>query len=167
MSSLTSVPPEDAKRFMDLCRLLDNGCMLWTGEKADNGQCLFTLDGRKRYARRVAWIIDKGSIPYGNKLGVTCQNAECVNPAHMVIVPLDVIWNRKKKEFVPFFSTEEKLARYEASKEAAERRLKRRKRRNETQHKREQKQERPWLTGDYSSLQDDYPIPFIRVIKRR
>ena len=165
--TLVEISELDARRFERCCQALDNGCVAWIGEIDEKNRCLFKIGTRKRYARRIAWMIAKGPVPYGSRLVTICQRTDCVNPEHLVIVPLDVVWSGRKKEFVPFVPLEEREARYEASIAEANKRLKRRLRDKQTREEQQRAEDMPWTQGDYSSLLGDYPIPCVTVIKQR
>lgn len=67
-------------------------CWLWTGAKSGPnksgryyGQFTVAVDGKQISARahRVAWMLLNGAIPPGQIIRHTCDNTECVNPAHL------------------------------------------------------------------------------------
>ena len=58
-------------------------CWLWTATKDSRGYGKFSLDGKARYAHRVAYSWANGPIPEGFDLDHMCHVHACVNPDHL------------------------------------------------------------------------------------
>lgn len=77
------------ERFFEKTRILENGCIEWTGglNGAGYGQFYrgkrFRGDTGKTYAHRWAYEYFIGPIPDGLHLDHLCRNRRCVNPTHL------------------------------------------------------------------------------------
>ena len=72
------------KRFFDKVVVNpETGCWEWTACRNRDGYGRFKLDGRKRYAHRVAYELIKGKIPEGLQIDHLCRVRACVNPDHL------------------------------------------------------------------------------------
>jgi hypothetical protein len=69
-------------------------CWLWQGARshssklARNAYGQFKVEGRAEKTHRVAYELEKGSIPDGLTVDHLCGSTLCVNPAHLEAVPL-------------------------------------------------------------------------------
>ena len=72
--------PEDA--FAARTRLVDSGCIEWTGAKSC-GYGNIWVDGRNTKAHRYAWERINGPIPEGLLIDHMCFNRACVNVEHL------------------------------------------------------------------------------------
>jgi hypothetical protein len=78
-----------ARRFQR--RVAPHGeCWVWTGATEHNGYARFWLDGKMRYAHRVAYEWFRGPIPAGLDLDHLCRVRNCVNPYHLEAVTRQV-----------------------------------------------------------------------------
>src|SRR5690242_5399011 len=59
-----------------------DACWLWTGATGDRGYGRVSLDGRYRYAHRVAWELERGELAPSLQLMFRCRNHSCVRPDH-------------------------------------------------------------------------------------
>jgi hypothetical protein len=62
--------------------VLGTPCLLWTASKDIWGYGRFLFDGKKRFAHRVAWMLEHGRWPEPNGLH-KCDVPECVNHLHV------------------------------------------------------------------------------------
>jgi len=62
-----------------------DGCWLWNGP-ISNGYGYYSLAGYARYAHRISYLLDKGSIPDGLHIDHLCRNRACVRPDHLEAV---------------------------------------------------------------------------------
>jgi hypothetical protein len=61
-------------------------CWNWTDWIRQDGYGRFFVDGKTKYAHRVAYELLKGPIPTGLTLDHLCRNRKCVNPDHLEAV---------------------------------------------------------------------------------
>lgn len=65
-----------------------DSCWTWTGAKTEGYGTISAgaEDGcRTLLAHRVAWEMEHGPVPWQRTLRHTCENAACVNPAHLTL----------------------------------------------------------------------------------
>ena len=79
MTSLGNI--ED--RFHSKYVVAENGCWEWTACRSKDGYGFFGINGKNKYAHRVAYEMLVGPIPEGLELDHLCVNPPCVNPAHL------------------------------------------------------------------------------------
>ncbi len=69
------------------------GCLLWTGEKHDEGYGRVTIERKPRrhrfMAHRVSYEIEREPVPDDLTIDHTCRVRLCVNPEHLEIVTLE------------------------------------------------------------------------------
>lgn len=63
-----------------------DGCWKWGGAKDRNGYGELSDKGRRIYAHRASWLINRGSIPHGKEIDHQCRVRDCVNPEHLRVV---------------------------------------------------------------------------------
>jgi hypothetical protein len=64
-------------------------CWLWLGANNGNGYGVIGLGGRaagQDYVHRVAWELERGTIPEGLEVDHLCNTRGCVNVTHMELV---------------------------------------------------------------------------------
>jgi hypothetical protein len=62
------------------------GCWIATaGYREKHGYRMFKLLGRRIRAHRLAFRATKGPIPVGMVVRHSCDNCECINPAHLLL----------------------------------------------------------------------------------
>jgi hypothetical protein len=64
----------------------ESGCHLWVGAVNEKGYGLFSLNGRRVRAHRVAYEKTKGPIPPEKQIDHLCRVPCCVNPNHLELV---------------------------------------------------------------------------------
>lgn len=65
-------------------------CWTWTGATEHHGYGRFWLNGKMRYAHRVAYEWFRGPIPEGHDIDHLCRVRNCVNPFHLEAVTRQV-----------------------------------------------------------------------------
>lgn len=76
-----------AERFWIKVARQPSGCWLWQAGTSD-GYGRFRVLGRTVYAHRFAYELEVGEIPAGHDLHHTCETPLCVNPAHLLPLPV-------------------------------------------------------------------------------
>lgn len=66
-------------------RIPFSGCQIWMGSCMANGYGQIGYQGRNEYAHRVAWLLQKGSIPIGSNVLHRCDVRCCINPDHLFL----------------------------------------------------------------------------------
>lgn len=61
------------------------GCWLWTASRTHEGYGMFSIQGRRHYAQRVAWMLTYGLIPEGMLVLHRCDNPPCCRPDHLFL----------------------------------------------------------------------------------
>ncbi|WP_353634494.1 HNH endonuclease [Halobacterium sp. NMX12-1] len=88
-NSIAKAIPEDAahtrERFWEKVDIADkDGC--WEWQRATfpaNGYGAFNIGGKAKYAHRIAYRMEIGSIPPSKQINHICDNPLCVNPSHL------------------------------------------------------------------------------------
>ena len=92
-----SVLLELAERFLSKTSVLENGCVVWTAYKTEEGYGLFSFNGETIRAHRMSWYLSYRSWPV-HTLDHTCLNTSCVNVRHMQDITLkrdlELMWER-------------------------------------------------------------------------
>lgn len=63
----------------------ENGCIVWTGCRHENGYGLVKRDGKHWLAHRLSWTFRHGEIPDGKNVLHRCDNPPCVNIEHLFL----------------------------------------------------------------------------------
>ena len=63
----------------------NSGCILWCGAVKENGYGVLNVEGRTKYAHRLAWEEANGPIPAGVHVCHKCDVTACVNPDHLFL----------------------------------------------------------------------------------
>ena len=80
------------QRFNEKWIEAPSGCWEWQTSKDADGYGWFWVEGKTQNAHRFSWSFHNDrEIPEGMCICHTCDNPECVNPAHLVC--RDVAWN--------------------------------------------------------------------------
>lgn len=72
-----------ADRLLDRVRFGASECWHWCGATNQFGYGRMTYEGRLQVAHRLSWAAFRGQIPSGLSVLHTCDNASCINPAHL------------------------------------------------------------------------------------
>lgn len=81
--------PHDIVRFVSQIEYVEEtGCWLWTGYRDANGYGQFSIAGRAYWAHRIAYLHWKGPLRDGDQVDHRCCEPSCVNPEHLVRVPI-------------------------------------------------------------------------------
>lgn len=84
-----STPPVDDGIARRLAAKVDvrgpDECWPWTGATNGKGYGQLTINDRRAYAHRIAWMMEHGTIPDGLCVCHTCDTPACCNPAHLFL----------------------------------------------------------------------------------
>ena len=62
-----------------------DGCWLWDASTKGNGYGQFRIDGKTKWAHRVAYELAVGDIPDGMHVMHLCDNPLCCRPDHLAV----------------------------------------------------------------------------------
>jgi len=69
-----------------------DGCLLWVGSVSKSNQPKVQIGGKSMYMRRVMWQWKfKMEVPNKRRISPKCGNPTCVNPDHLVAMPINQI----------------------------------------------------------------------------
>lgn len=71
------------ERFNSHTKPLENGCIVWTAYRGENGYGRFYYEGKGALAHRWSYEHFVGPIPDGLVIDHLCRNHACVNPDHL------------------------------------------------------------------------------------
>lgn len=67
------------------CERLDNGCVVWRGEKTKYGYGRIKFARKRWMTHRLVWTLLSGAIEAGLQVCHSCDNASCCNRAHLFL----------------------------------------------------------------------------------
>ena len=74
---------EAKERFWSHVRKEADGCWYWTAGVNRFGYGKFKVHGKTVAAHRIAYLLERGSIPLGKLVCHECDHSGCVNPDHL------------------------------------------------------------------------------------
>lgn len=74
-----------SERFHTKYTVCESGCWEWNGYRMPKGYGRFSVANMKIEAHRVSYIMHHGPVPEGLHVMHSCDNAPCVNPAHLSV----------------------------------------------------------------------------------
>jgi hypothetical protein len=81
-------------KFVDSI-LIDDGCWLWQGPRANKGYGQHSFANKNRSAHTWAYVFFRGAVPNGMEVDHICFTPACVRPSHLQL--LTVSANRARK----------------------------------------------------------------------
>ncbi|MEW6473968.1 MAG: tyrosine-type recombinase/integrase [Actinomycetota bacterium] len=82
---MSTTSPGFAERFWARLERTSADCWLWTGSTTSEGYGIVKVGGRRERTHRVAWHLANGPIPENGRVGQTCKEPACCNPAHLTL----------------------------------------------------------------------------------
>lgn len=70
-------------RILCRVRILDNGCVVYTGRLTKKGYVHIKNRGKMRFGHRIIYEHFIGPIPEGEEPDHTCSRRACINPFHL------------------------------------------------------------------------------------
>lgn len=77
------MPADRIEKFWGQVSVEPGGCWIWNAGKFTAGYGAYQVDGKVRYAHRIAYELINGPIPAGAHLLHSCDTPACVNPDHL------------------------------------------------------------------------------------
>lgn len=75
-------------------------CLIWRGYALDGEHPQWRVQGRLWNARRLVWLLLRGTVEEGFQIGVSCGSKACVHPDHLVARTRSMATRGKPKSVV-------------------------------------------------------------------
>lgn len=83
-----------AASILGKTRLLDNGCIEWTGARLKSGYGQYRTADGNLLAHRLVYELMVGPIPVDRECHHSCDNPACVNPLHIKLMTRSDHWRQ-------------------------------------------------------------------------